>query len=160
MPSFPEERFPDAFVHCAEEPSQRLVLGGVVLPQIASPALARKDPANEHNLDHVDKFDLLSYHVLDARLEPRDLIQRSPGQALLLPGGKSQWSSGSKFGGCCPIGVARLDNVKPPRLPSLHRLREGAFGPGDIGHFAHHGASALYLLTAHHLRFHVGGLQL
>ena len=46
------------------------MLGQIKLLQIASPALARKDLANEHNLDHVDKFDSLIYHVLDARLEP------------------------------------------------------------------------------------------
>ena len=67
--------------------------------------------------------------------------------------------SGSKLGGRRPVGVARLGDVEPPRLPPLHRLHKGAFEPGDIGHLAHHGASALYLLTPHHLRLHIEGLQ-
>ena len=50
------------------------MLGRIILPQIASPALARNDSVNEHNLDHVDKFDPLGYHVLDARLEPSQLV--------------------------------------------------------------------------------------
>ena len=70
---------PDVFVRHAEELLQRLVLGRVELPQIASPALTRKDPANEHNLDHVNKLDFLGYHVLDARLEPSQLVRGPPG---------------------------------------------------------------------------------
>ena len=65
-----EEHIPDVFVHRAEKLQQHLVLGLVELPQIASPALARKDPMEEHNLVHVDKLDLLAYHVLDTCLEP------------------------------------------------------------------------------------------
>ena len=53
-----------------EELSQRMVLGRVELPQITSPALARKNSAEEHNLDHIDKLDFLAYHVLDTCLSP------------------------------------------------------------------------------------------
>ena len=36
------------------------MLGRIVFPQVASPALARKDPTNKHGLDHVDELDFLS----------------------------------------------------------------------------------------------------
>ena len=62
-------------------------------------------------------------------------------------------------GGRHPVGVARLGDVEPPQLPPLHGLHIGAFEPGDVGHFSHHGASALRLLADHHLRFNVEGLQ-
>ena len=59
------------------------MLGRVILPQIASPALARKNPVDEHNLDHVDEIDFLDYHTLDARLEHYQLVRRTPGQMLV-----------------------------------------------------------------------------
>ena len=58
-----------------------------------------------------------------------------------------------------PVGVARLGDVEPRRLPPLYGLHIGALELGDIGYFAHHGASALRLLADHHLRLHVEGLQ-
>ena len=58
---------------CAEELSQCLVFGRVKLPQIANRSLTRKDPAKEHNLDHVDKLDFLAYHILDAGLKSGQL---------------------------------------------------------------------------------------
>ena len=93
------------------------MLGWIKLPQIASLVLARKDPTNEHNLDHVDKFDPLGYHVLDARLEPSQLVWRTPGQAPLLLGGEPHRDSGSEFGSRQPVSVAWLGDVEPPRLP-------------------------------------------
>ena len=57
-----------------------------------------------------------------------------------------------------PVGVARLGDVEPPRLPPLHGLHEGAFELGNVGHLPHHGASALRLLATHYLRFHVEDL--
>ena len=68
-----EEHLPDIFVHRAEELSQRLVFGRVELPQIVSPSLTRKDPTDEHDLDHVDRLDFLAYHILDAGLESGQL---------------------------------------------------------------------------------------
>ena len=65
-----KEHLLDVFMRRAEALQQRLVLGRVELPQITSPALARKNPAEEHDLDHVDKLDFLVNHVLDACLEP------------------------------------------------------------------------------------------
>ena len=61
------------------ELSQRLVPGRVKLPQIECPSLARKDPAEEHNLDHIDKLDFSARHVLDAGLESGQLYRRTPG---------------------------------------------------------------------------------
>ena len=55
------------------------MLGRIEFPLIASPALAREDPADEHNLDHIDKLDLVGYHILDTRLEPCQLARRTPG---------------------------------------------------------------------------------
>ena len=70
-----KKHIPDAFVRSAEELLQGLVLGRIELSQIASPALARKDPANEHHLDHVDKLDVLVHHALDARLQRCQLVR-------------------------------------------------------------------------------------
>ena len=46
-----------------------MVLGRVELPQVKSPSLTREDLAEEHDLDYVDKFNLLVHQVLDAGLE-------------------------------------------------------------------------------------------
>ena len=69
-----EKHLPDAFVRSTEELLQGLVLGRIELPQIASPALARKDPAKKHHLDHIDKLDILVHHTLDARLQRSQLV--------------------------------------------------------------------------------------
>ena len=78
-----EEHPPVVFVRGAEELQQGLLLGRVVLPQMASPALARKDPANKHHLDHIDKLDILVYHAPDACLKRCQLVRRRPVEALL-----------------------------------------------------------------------------
>ena len=109
--------------------------------------------------DHIDKLDFSARHVLDAGLESGQLYRRTPGQALLFPGGEPRGDSGSKFGGRHPVGVAQLGDVEPPRLPPLYGLHIGAFKLGDIRHLAHHGASALCLLATHHLRFDIEGFQ-
>ena len=59
-----EQHLPDALVHRVEELSQRLVLGRVELPQIEYPLLTREDPAEEHDLDYGDEFNLLVNQVL------------------------------------------------------------------------------------------------
>ena len=64
-----EQHLPDVFVRRAEELSQCLVFGRIKLPHVECPPLAWEDPAEEHDLDHVDKLDLLAYHILDAVLE-------------------------------------------------------------------------------------------
>ena len=154
-----EQHPPDVLVHRVVELSQCLVLGRVELPQNKCPLLARKDPAEEHNLDHVDELDFLVRHVLDAGLESDQLYRRTPGQALLFPGSEVREDSRSKFGGRRPVGVARLSDVEPPQLPPLYGLHIGAFEPGDVRHLAHHGASTLYLLADHHLPFDIKSLQ-
>ena len=65
-------------MRCVEEPGQSLVLGRVELPQVKSPSLTREDPAEEHDLDYVDKFNLLVHQVLDAGLESGHLIRITP----------------------------------------------------------------------------------
>ena len=54
-----EQNLPGLFVRSIEEPVQGLVLRRIELPQIESPLLAREDPADEHDLDYVDKLELL-----------------------------------------------------------------------------------------------------
>ena len=65
----------DVFVCSAEELQQGLVLGRIVLPQVASPSLARKDPAYKHHLDHIDELNILVYHASDARLKRCHLVR-------------------------------------------------------------------------------------
>ena len=64
-----EHHLPDVFMRQVKELSQRLVFGRVELPQIANPSLTWKNPAEEHNLDHIDELDFLAYHILDAGLK-------------------------------------------------------------------------------------------
>ena len=54
-----EQHLPDIFVRSVEEPAQSLVLRQVELPRIEGPLLTREDQADEHNLDYIDKFELL-----------------------------------------------------------------------------------------------------
>ena len=68
-----EEHLSNVFVRAADELQQGLVLGRIILPQMASPALARKDPAEEDDLDHVDKLDFLAYHSFNTVLESGQL---------------------------------------------------------------------------------------
>ena len=101
-------------MHRAIELSQRLVLGRVELPQVEYSLLTRENPAEEHDLDHIDELDFLAHHVPDAGLESGQLYRRTPGQALLFLGSEPRGDSGSKFGGRHPVGVARLSDVEPP----------------------------------------------
>ena len=56
-------------MHRVEELAQSLVLGRVELPQVEIPLLTRKDPVDEHDLDYVDKLELLACHTPDTFLE-------------------------------------------------------------------------------------------
>ena len=138
----------------AVELSKCLVLGWDELPQIKCLSWARKNPADKHDLDHVDKFDFLVHHILDAVLKSGQFRRLALGETLLFPGGEPHGNSGSEFGGRRPVGVAWLGDVEPPRLPPLYGLREGAVELGNVGHPAHHGISALRLLATHDLRLH------
>ena len=50
---------PGIFVRSVEEPAQSLMLHRIELPHIEVPLLARENPADEHDLDYVDKLELL-----------------------------------------------------------------------------------------------------
>ena len=63
---------------CVKEPGQSLVLGQVELPQVEGPSLTRKDPAEEHDLNYIDKLNLLVYQVSDAGLESGHLFRIAP----------------------------------------------------------------------------------
>ena len=86
-----------------EEPIQSSVLRRVELPQIELPLLTREDPADEHNLDYVDKLELLVHHVLNTCLESGQLFPITPGQALLFPGGEPRGDARSELGGPLPM---------------------------------------------------------
>ena len=64
-----EQHLPYVFVHRVEELSQRLVFGRIKLPHIECPSLTREDPAEEHDLDYVDKLELLACHIPDTFME-------------------------------------------------------------------------------------------
>ena len=98
-------------MHHTEKLLQRLVFGRIELPQIECPSSAQKDSAGEHNLDHVDKLDLLVHHVFDLVLKSCQLCRFAPGQALLFPRGEPHGDSG---GGRHPIGIAWLGDLEPP----------------------------------------------
>ena len=150
---------PGAFVRRVEEPAQRLVLFRIELPQIECPFLAWENPADEHDLDHVDKLELLVHQGLETGLESGQLFRTTPQQALLLPGSEPHGDARSEFGDRCPFRVTRLGDVEPPRLPPFDGFHEGALEPSDVGHLAHHGASALRLAALHNLRLDIEGLE-
>ena len=64
-----EKHLPGIFVRHVEEPAKSSVTRRVELPQVESLLLTREDLADEHNLDYVDKFELLVHQGLDACLE-------------------------------------------------------------------------------------------
>ena len=69
-----EKHLLDIFVRRVKEPAQSSVLRRVELPQIEGPLLTREDPADEHDLDYVDKLELLVHQFLDAGLESGQLL--------------------------------------------------------------------------------------
>ena len=73
-----EKHLPGIFVRCVKEPTQSSVPRRVKLPQVESPLLTREDQADEHNLDYVDKFELLVHQGLDACLESGQLSFFTP----------------------------------------------------------------------------------
>ena len=54
-----KQPLPGIFILSVEEPAQGSVLGRIKLPQFEGPLLARENPADEHDLDYVDKLELL-----------------------------------------------------------------------------------------------------
>ena len=79
-----EQHLPCAFVRHVVELLERPVLGWDELPQIDCPPLAGQDPANKHDLDQVDKLDVLVLHAFDACLESGQLCRIAPGPAILF----------------------------------------------------------------------------
>ena len=73
-----KQHLPGIFVLSVEEPAQGSVLGRIELPQIEVPLLARENPADEHDLDYVDKLELLVHQLLDAGLESGQLLRITP----------------------------------------------------------------------------------
>ena len=109
-----EKHPPGIFVRHVEEPIKSLMLRRVEFPKVEGPSLTREDQPDEHNLDYVDKLELLVHQGLDACLESGQLSFCTPRQACLLPGGEPRRGGGSKLRGCDPFGVAWRDDVKPP----------------------------------------------
>ena len=70
---------PGLFVGSVEEPVQSSVLRRIELPQVELPLLAREYPMDEHDLDYVDKLELLVQHVLNTCLESGQLLRTTPG---------------------------------------------------------------------------------
>ena len=54
-----EQHLPDIFIRSVEESDQSLVLRWIELPHIDAPSLARENPADGHDLDYIDKLELL-----------------------------------------------------------------------------------------------------
>ena len=73
-----EQHLPCVLVCRAVELLKCLVFGRDELPQIKSPSLARKNSADEHDLDHVDKLELLVHQGLETRLESGQLLRTTP----------------------------------------------------------------------------------
>ena len=78
------QHLPCAFVRHVVELLERPMFGRDELPQIDCPPLAGQDSANEHDLDHIEKLDLLDPHTSDAGVESGQLRGFALGQALLL----------------------------------------------------------------------------
>ena len=149
---------PGIFVRSIEEPAQSLVLCRIKLPQIEVPLLAAENPAVEHDLDHIDKLKLLVHQGLETGLKSDQLLRTIPKQALLFLGGELHGCTRSVLGGRCPFRVTRLGDVEPPRLPPFDGFHKGTLKPGDVGHFALHGAPALRLAALYNLRLDIEGL--
>ena len=69
-----EQHLPGIFVPSVEEPAQGSVLSRIELPHIEAPSLAREKLADEHDLDYVDKLELLVHQLLDTGLESSQLL--------------------------------------------------------------------------------------
>ena len=109
-----EQHLPDIFVRSVEEPAQGLVLRRIELPHVETPSLARENPADEHDLDYVDKLELLVHQLLDTGLESGQLLRTPPDPAALFPRGEPCGDTRSEFVGRRPVGATRLGDVEPP----------------------------------------------
>ena len=73
-----EQHPPGSFVRRVEEPAQGPVLCWIKLPQIEVPLLTGENPADEHDLDHIDKLELLVHQGLETGLESGQLFRTTP----------------------------------------------------------------------------------
>ena len=73
-----EEQLPDPFVRCAIESLQGQGPLRIKLPHFERLSLAGKSSTDKHHLDHIRKGDVLFYHALDALLQHRYFVTRSP----------------------------------------------------------------------------------
>ena len=73
-----EQHPPGLFVRSVEEPAQGLVLCRIKLLEIEVPLLAGENPADEHDLDHVDKLELLVHQGMYIELESGQLFRTTP----------------------------------------------------------------------------------
>ena len=69
-----KQHLPGIFIRSIEKPAQGLVPCRIVLPQFEGPLLAREDPADKHDLDYVDKLEVLVHQLLDAGLKSSQLF--------------------------------------------------------------------------------------
>ena len=99
-----EQHPPGVFMSRVEEPIQSSMMRRIELPQGELPLLAWEYPADEHNLDYVDKLELLVHHVLNTCFESGQLFRTTPGQALLFPGGEPHGDARSELEGHCHAG--------------------------------------------------------
>ena len=70
-----EKHLPGIFVPSVEEPAQGSMLSRIELPQVEVPLLAGENPADEHDLDYVDKLELLVHLGLETGLESGQLLR-------------------------------------------------------------------------------------
>ena len=98
-----EQHPPGSFVRCVEKPAKGAVLCRIELPQVEGPLLAGENPADEHDLDHVGKLELLVHWGLESGLESGQLLRTTPQQALLIPGSEPHGDAISQFGDRCPF---------------------------------------------------------
>ena len=73
-----KQHLPGIFVRSVEKLAEGLVLCRIKLPQVEGPLLAWEDPADEHDLDYVDKIEILVHQLFDAGLESGQLFRISP----------------------------------------------------------------------------------
>ena len=99
-----EKHLPDIFVRRVEEPAQSSVLRWVELPQTEGLLLTWEDPADEHDLDYVDKLELLVHQGLETGLESGQLFRITPCQARLFPRGEPCREARSEFGAATHLG--------------------------------------------------------
>ena len=73
-----KQHLPGIFVRSIEKLAQGLVLCQIKLPQFEGPLLAWEDPEDEHDLDYVDKLEILVHQLFDVGLKSGQLLRIPP----------------------------------------------------------------------------------